>query len=82
MGFPIISVEQKKLDGDKRELHVKQSRFLADGEEDESNPLWQIPIPVTTSADPTKAKAKFLLTIRESKFVVEGVKPSEWVKVC
>lgn len=81
MGFPIVSVEEKKLDGDKRELHLKQSRFLADGEKDETNPQWQIPIPVTTSTDPTKPKAKFLLTKEEGVFLVDGVKPSEWLKV-
>jgi hypothetical protein len=48
---------------------------------DELNPRWHIPLPVTTSADPTKPKAKFLLTKHEDKLVLEGVKPTEWVKV-
>jgi hypothetical protein len=81
MGFPMLTVEEKKLDGDKRELHVKQSRFVADGKADESNPQWQVPIPVTISADPTTPKAKFLLTKPEDTFILEGVKPAEWVKV-
>ncbi|KAL3079369.1 hypothetical protein niasHT_037699 [Heterodera trifolii] len=81
MGFPLVTVEEKILDGDRIELHLKQSRFLADGGQDEANPVWQVPFGVTTAADPTHPKAKFLLMKAEDKFIVDGVKSNEWVKI-
>uniref|UniRef100_A0A914HD91 Aminopeptidase n=1 Tax=Globodera rostochiensis TaxID=31243 RepID=A0A914HD91_GLORO len=81
MGFPIVTVEDSNLNGDRRELRLKQTRFLADGGQDEAKPVWQVPFGVTTAADPTHPKAKFLLAKPEDKFIVEGIKPNEWVKV-
>ncbi|KAL3103892.1 hypothetical protein niasHT_022407 [Heterodera trifolii] len=81
MGFPLFTVEEKILDGDRIELHLKQSRFLADGSHDEANPVWQVPFGVTTATNPTHPKAKFLLMKAEDKFIVDGVKSNEWVKV-
>ncbi|KAL7069753.1 hypothetical protein ACQ4LE_011141 [Meloidogyne hapla] len=81
VGFPLVSVQEKLLDGDKRELILKQRRFLIDGSIDENKQIWQIPVSVTIRSDPSKPAAKFLLTKEEDKFVIEGVKPSEWIKV-
>ena len=81
MGFPLVTVEERQLDGNRRELRVQQRRFLADGGKDEAASLWQVPIPVTVSSDPSKPKAKFLLDKAEDKFILEGVGPNEWVKV-
>ncbi|KAL3120399.1 hypothetical protein niasHT_005720 [Heterodera trifolii] len=83
MGFPLVSVEQRVLEGDRRELRLSQTRFLADGGPDEANnnPIWQVPFSIVTAADPTQAKAKFLLVKAEDTFILEGVKADEWVKV-
>ncbi|CAK5095767.1 unnamed protein product [Meloidogyne enterolobii] len=81
VGFPLVTVQEKILDGDKRELTLKQRRFLIDGSIDENKPVWQIPVSVTVRSDPSKPAAKFLLTKEEDKFVIEGVKSSEWIKV-
>nr|CAD2175436.1 unnamed protein product [Meloidogyne enterolobii] len=81
VGFPLVTVQEKILDGDKRELILKQRRFLIDGSIDENKPVWQIPVSVTIRSDPSKPAAKFLLTKEEDKFVIEGVKSSEWIKV-
>ena len=81
VGFPIVTVQEKMLDGDKRELLLKQRRFLIDGSIDENRPIWQIPMSVTIRSDSSKPATKFLLTKEEDKFIVQGVKPSEWIKV-
>lgn len=80
MGYPLVSVEQK-IDGNKRILKLKQSRFLADGGKDESNPVWQIPISIITASNPSKPKYKFLLKNAEEEIVLENVQPNEWIKV-
>lgn len=41
MGFPLVQVSQS-VDGNKRTLKLKQSRFLADGGTDENDQLWQV----------------------------------------
>ncbi len=43
--------------------------------------LWQVPICVTTSADPKRTKFKLLMTERELTFTLEGVGKEEWIKV-
>ncbi|VDM46294.1 unnamed protein product [Toxocara canis] len=79
-GFPLVSVTQR-IDGKKRILKLSQTRFIADGSKDEQNLLWQVPITISTSADPTKIKQKMLLKDREQEFTVEGVEPNEWIKL-
>ena len=81
MGFPLLEVNERQLDGNRRELEISQRRFLADGGLDEGNALWQVPIPITVSTDPTKPKEKFLLKNAKEKFMMEGIKPDEWIKV-
>jgi aminopeptidase N len=81
MGFPLVTVSEKQLEGNQRELHCQQCRYLEDGSVDDNRPLWQIPIPVAASEEPAKTRAKFLLTKTEDTFVVENIKPEEWLKV-
>uniref|UniRef100_A0A914GSD8 Aminopeptidase n=1 Tax=Globodera rostochiensis TaxID=31243 RepID=A0A914GSD8_GLORO len=81
IGFPLVVVEDSNLDGHRRVLKLKQSRFLDDGGRDEANPTWQVPFGVTTAADPTQPKVKHLLLKTEGTFILEDVKPNEWVKV-
>uniref|UniRef100_F1KUM7 Aminopeptidase n=1 Tax=Ascaris suum TaxID=6253 RepID=F1KUM7_ASCSU len=80
MGFPLVSVTQR-VDGDKRILKLSQTRFVADGSKDDQNLLWQVPITISTSADPKAIKQKMLLKDREQEFAIEGVKPDEWIKL-
>jgi len=81
MGFPLVSVEQKLLDGNRRQLLMTQQRFLADGGTDEKKPVWKIPICLTTSANPTGQKEVLLMTEPTQTFDLEGVKPDEWIKL-
>lgn len=80
MGFPLVTVSQV-INGNKRTLKLKQSRFLADGGSDENNQLWQVPITISTSADPTTIKHRFLLTEREQEVIFDDIAPDDWVKV-
>ncbi|VDD94199.1 unnamed protein product [Enterobius vermicularis] len=80
MGFPLVQVSQS-VDGNKRTLKLKQSRFLADGGTDENDQLWQVPITVSTSSDPSVIKHRFLLTEREQEVTLDNIPSTEWVKI-
>ena len=80
MGFPIVNVEQK-IDGEKRVLKLSQSRFLADGGKDDANPKWLIPITITTASSPQEPVFRAIMNESEQEFVVENVKPDDWIKV-
>jgi len=82
MGFPLVRVEQKQLDGDLRELTFHQTRFLADGGVDAAKPLWKIPIGVLTPGqNGKKQKTTRVMTQFEQSFIFMGVKPGDWIKV-
>ena len=48
---------------------------------DASAPVWQVPINISTSADPSAAAHKLLLRGKEAEFRLEGVGEAEWVKL-
>jgi puromycin-sensitive aminopeptidase len=80
MGFPIVQVEQKVVD-EKQVLKLSQSRFLADGGKDEANPLWIVPITVTTQSSPETPIFCDILNSFEHEFTIDNVKPGDWIKV-
>uniref|UniRef100_A0AC34GDP0 Aminopeptidase N n=1 Tax=Panagrolaimus sp. ES5 TaxID=591445 RepID=A0AC34GDP0_9BILA len=80
MGFPIIKVDQK-TDGEKRILKLSQSRFLADGGKDETNPSWLVPITVTSQSNPVEPIFRGIMNASEQEFSVENVKSGDWIKV-
>ncbi|KHJ81160.1 hypothetical protein OESDEN_19154, partial [Oesophagostomum dentatum] len=80
MGYPLVTVSDKQQ-GTSRILTLSQRRFLADGGEDTSNPLWQVPINVCVGSNPGEVKGKFLLVDREQEIEVPNVKEKEWVKL-
>jgi len=80
MGFPVVKVTSRQ-EGDKRILHLEQRRFIADGSQDEEKTQWQIPISISTSADPNKAAFKMLLKEKQQDFTLDGVKADQWVKL-
>lgn len=86
MGFPLITVEEKTLEGAQRALILSQQRFLADGgaevADGEQPPLWQVPIGVTISDSPAVTTHRFMLDQRNDSLILEGVPPGHWVKVC
>uniref|UniRef100_A0A914CYE7 Puromycin-sensitive aminopeptidase n=1 Tax=Acrobeloides nanus TaxID=290746 RepID=A0A914CYE7_9BILA len=79
MGFPLVTVSQT-IEPDRRILKLHQSRFMLDGGKDEEGHIWQIPINIITSSHQNEER-KFLFNKREQEFVLEGVKPHEWVKL-
>ncbi|KAK6731793.1 hypothetical protein RB195_007945 [Necator americanus] len=80
VGYPLVTVSDKQ-DGTSRILTISQRRFLADGGEDSSNPLWQIPVNVCVGSNPKEVKGKFLLIEREQEIEVPNVEEKEWVKL-
>jgi puromycin-sensitive aminopeptidase len=85
IGFPLVRVEERTLQGAQRALFLSQERFVADGGAEfapgERPPLWQVPIGVTVSDSPSLTAYKFMLDQRNDSFVLEGVQPGHWVKV-
>lgn len=79
MGYPLITVLEQKIEGNKRILKLKQNRFIADGGEDPLNTIWQIPIQVITAS--SSNIQKFLMSEKEQEFVVENVYEVDWIKV-
>ncbi|PAV64150.1 hypothetical protein WR25_01487 [Diploscapter pachys] len=80
MGFPVVSVSQT-VNGRERQLHLKQNRFIADGGQDSNNQIWQVPINISTSSDPSRVKQRILMKGREETVTVSDVDPNEWIKL-
>ncbi|ETN76612.1 peptidase family M1 [Necator americanus] len=80
MGYPVVTVSSKQQ-GTSRILTLSQRRFLADGGEDTSNSLWQVPINVCVGTNPAEVKGKFLLVDPEQEIEVPNVGEDEWVKL-
>lgn len=81
MGYPLITIVDYKIEGQKRLLKLKQERFFFDGGNDELKRIWQIPIGVCTKSSPNTPKAKFLMTKSEEEFVLENIPEEDWIKV-
>lgn len=77
MGFPIISVDEKR-DGNKRTLHLKQSKFTADGSTDDSK--WLVPISIgsRSSSEPIH---RLVLDKKETVITLDNVSPDDWIKL-
>lgn len=79
MGYPVVSVEEERLDGGKRRLKLKQTRYLADGSIDNES-VWQIPITIIRASN-INEPAKFLMTQREQELILDNITENEWIKV-
>uniref|UniRef100_A0A0N5BM54 Aminopeptidase n=1 Tax=Strongyloides papillosus TaxID=174720 RepID=A0A0N5BM54_STREA len=80
VGFPIVSVNQT-IKGNSRILTLSQKRFIIHGDGSESPQLWHIPIRVSTTSSNGQSKFNFLMTKETQTFTIEGVTPSEWIKL-
>lgn len=76
-----VTVEQRHLDGDRRELLLKQKRYLADGQKDNSGSLWEIPIGIATETSPNEVTQKILFRDANGSFILDGIRSNEWIKV-
>lgn len=81
MGFPLVTVEQRRLEGERRELLLKQRRYLADGQPDNSGSLWEIPIGIAKGTSPNEVSNKILFRDANGSFTLDGIKSDEWIKV-
>lgn len=81
MGFPVVTVSEEKKADNKRIVTLSQKRFIADGTDDIDRPLWQVPINISTKADPTNANHKILLKDYETEESLEGIPNDQWIKV-
>uniref|UniRef100_A0A915DG94 Uncharacterized protein n=1 Tax=Ditylenchus dipsaci TaxID=166011 RepID=A0A915DG94_9BILA len=59
---------------------MQQARFISDEVLMRSTP-WQVPIEIISSADPSMPVSKLLLTKNEDVLTVDGVKPTDWIKL-
>jgi len=42
---------------------------------------WLVPVTVSTASSPDEAVHKFVLNSREESVTIDGVKPTDWLKV-
>ncbi|XP_061395551.1 puromycin-sensitive aminopeptidase isoform X1 [Musca vetustissima] len=80
-GFPVVSVEDKQLEGNKRLLRLSQSKFTADGSKPDGDYIWVIPITVSTSKNPQSIAKTFLLNEKSMEVTLDDVSPEDWIKV-
>uniref|UniRef100_A0A0N4ZAG9 Aminopeptidase n=1 Tax=Parastrongyloides trichosuri TaxID=131310 RepID=A0A0N4ZAG9_PARTI len=80
IGFPLVTVSQT-IEGNKRVLTFKQTRFIADGGESETPQSWYIPISISTTSSKDQPKYKFLMTKPEQTFTIDNIESSEWIKI-
>lgn len=81
MGFPVITVEDSKQEGNKRILTLSQTKFCADGSCDNDNCLWLVPLAFSKSTDPVNVCYDAVLQDAKATFTLDNIGPSEWVKV-
>ena len=77
-GFPVVSVDSKETETG-IELTLSQTRFLLNGEKDESGILWVIPIEIICSMD--KEVRTVLLETATSTITLPPVAQSDWIKI-
>jgi len=80
MGFPVLSVSEKK-DGTNRTLTISQRKFCADGDSTGDVSLWMVPVSVSTASSPEKAVHKFVLDSKDITVTIENVDPNDWLKI-
>lgn len=83
-GFPLIEVCLDKLDNS---LRLRQRKFpiQAKGRLEETDSLWQIPVPIIVSNEQNQLTVQILLNTSEAKVLLpdwfRGGEPGHWVKV-
>ena len=78
MGYPLVTVLEQKIEGNKRILKLKQHRFLSDGGKDPLESIWQIPIEISTASGGLN---KIFMTKSEEEFVLDEVAENDWIKL-
>lgn len=80
MGFPVVSASLKQ-EGDSRILHLKQSKFTADGSDALEQYFWMIPITISVSSKPDEIAHQFIMDKVETDIPLPELKENEWVKI-
>ncbi|XP_034944824.1 puromycin-sensitive aminopeptidase [Chelonus insularis] len=79
-GFPLITVKQCQ-DGNDRILLLCQSRFLADGSEDQEQCLWMIPLSISTSKSPDEVAFSTVMSEKNQKIIMKDIPKESWIKI-
>ncbi|XP_030829988.1 puromycin-sensitive aminopeptidase [Strongylocentrotus purpuratus] len=78
-GFPVLKVT-REIQGDKQILNISQEKFSADGQKEDGDFKWMIPISIATSSQPTKTIEKVVLD-KDSLSVTVAAAKSEGIKL-
>ncbi|RWS09721.1 Puromycin-sensitive aminopeptidase-like protein [Dinothrombium tinctorium] len=79
-GYPLITITLDQ-NQNSESLILHQQRFFIDGKESENeNTSWLVPISIGTQSNPTNVQ-KILLDASNAEFVLNDVKPEQWVKL-
>ncbi|XP_071496588.1 puromycin-sensitive aminopeptidase-like [Diadema antillarum] len=79
MGFPVLRVTREKK-GDKQVLTIHQEKFSADGQKEDGDFKWMVPISIATASQPTKVIEKLVLD-QPSVSVTVSAADSEGIKI-
>lgn len=79
MGFPVINVSSVQ-EGNKRVLTLTQSKFTANGNDNEDY-FWMVPITISTSKSPNNIAHTTILDKKSMTIELDNVEESDWVKV-
>lgn len=78
--FVEFQVEQEQI-GNNRLITIEQTRFLADGTNDDSS-RWKIPINICTKSNPTESVHQLYLDgDKKQEFLLENISKTDWIKL-
>lgn len=75
-----MKVEEEQI-GNHRSVTIEQTRFLADGTNDDSL-KWKIPINICTKSNPIEPVHQLYLDgNKKQKFLLENILKTDWIKL-
>ncbi|XP_033126346.1 puromycin-sensitive aminopeptidase-like [Anneissia japonica] len=80
MGFPLLKVSSEQKDSS-RVLTISQTKFIADQSKDEEGSLWEVPVSIVTSDNPSEVCHKFVLSKASDTVTLENLPAEKWVKL-
>jgi aminopeptidase N len=75
-----VTVTEEHQSNKTRVLKLTQTRFIADGSNDDENLQWKIPITIFTKSNPTSIAKQVLMDKPEITITLENVSEDDWIK--
>lgn len=84
----MVHVEKGKIDTSQKDVKklgqtvLKHYSLLYNSSQTIGSYHWQVPVSISSSANPSESVASTLLDQTSCTVTVNGVKPDQWIKVC